>query len=191
MYNRGNKTYLTSYDVDLAISEMVEYINLTDKKIHLVGLARGSFSIIHKLSNVCNLPYTILQYSRIDKKDTKVKFGFSSQEIDPDDLLLIVDDIADTGISINTSIDYLNECFSWKPDIEVYTIVGGINKNWKFVANIEDLDNNWVVFPWENKIKEICMNCAQGEDCNKNIDSTHCNKFNKSFNNYHSCPEFK
>lgn len=190
MYIREDKTFLSHQDVQLSINDIVEHIKCIDAKVHLIGLARGSFSILHELSNRCNLPYTILKYSRYDKNDKEIQFGYSSEEIQPDDILLIVDDIADSGISIENTINYLNECFSWKPIIDVYTIVGGINKNWNYSININDLSNNWVVFPWENEIIEICKNCNSGEECFKNKDNIHCNIHNKSYNSYHNCSDF-
>lgn len=192
MYYKDNKTYLTSYDVKEALNKIVNEINQQENvKFHLVGLARGSFSILHEISNRCNLPYTILQYSSYDKNDKIVKNGFSSQEIEPDDILLIVDDIADTGNSINKTIDYLNSCFSWIPNIEVYTIVGGVNNNWDYYYNHKDFKYPWVVFPWENNLNEICKNCFYSETCNKYDNKVHCNIHNKSYGKYHSCKDIQ
>ena len=193
MYIRDDKIYLTQHDLKNAYNVIITYINqlkLDGKNIHLVGIARGSFNLIQELSNRCKLEYTILQYSTYDKDDKDVHFGFSSSKIEPNDILLIVDDIADTGNTVNKTMKYLQESFSWIPKIEVFTLVGSNVKfpEWKFVF---EYNEEWIVFPYENNLIESCVNCLNGEVCNKNLNNIHCNLFNKSFNNNHSCVEFK
>ena len=192
MYIRNNKTYLTQYDLKDAINQIISFIKSLERNnsIHLIGLARGSFNLIQELSNKCNLPYTILQYSTYDKDDKEVKFGFSSEDIQPDDMLLIVDDIVDTGNSIIKTIEYLKIILR-KPKIEVYSVVGNKTKfpNWNYY--IDNEFNNWIVFPYENmEYKEICKECELGIPCNKYEYKIHCTQFNKSFFNCHSCKDF-
>lgn len=193
MYIRDGKTYLTNFDLKNAYNIIIDYINqlkLDGKNIHLVGIARGSFNLIQELSNRCDLEYTILKYSTYDKNDTDVKEGFSSVKIKPNDLLLIIDDIADTGNTIINTIKYLQEKYNIINNIDVFTLVGSSIKfpKWKYVYEHKE---KWIVFPYEHNLIESCKICLNGEECNKYFKYIHCNIFNKSFNSNHSCIEFK
>lgn len=202
MYIKNEKTYLTYQDIKICTNSIVKYIKNTQESnpntiFHLVGIARGSFNLIQAVSNQCQLPYTILQYSTYDGNDKEVKFGFSSQPIENNVTFLILDDIADTGNTIFKTIEFLNKDMNKNmkqvKDIKVYTVVGNPkhNVNWMYYINHEQLKHKWVVFPYENtEVIEECNSCQEGEPCNKTIGYTHCNIFNKSFRNDHSCKHF-
>lgn len=150
---KNSKVYLSYNDTKKAHEYAVGIINTLKNrgiKVHLVGIARGSFSILHELAVRCNLPYTILQYQSYDGNDTEIKLGFSSTNFPQDDeLVFIVDDIADSGNTINKTLEYLQENVGDKLRTYVFTIVGSNKFNWDYYYNHEALDNAWIVFPYE------------------------------------------
>jgi len=123
---------------------------------HLVALYRGSLGMGSHLSNTLNLPLSIIDYQTRDsltgdlkldktKKPTLIKnAGVVSNQT-----LVLIDDIYDTGITMNQTREYL---WTLYPETKVRGFClynnNKISKpNW--VRNLHDSEGQWVVFPWE------------------------------------------
>ena len=196
MYYRDNKTYLTHNDMKAAINAMVtdiQHLISGGDSIHLIGIARGGLNLVQELSNRLKLPYTILKYSVYDRDDRGVVFGLSSDDIEPEEKLYIVDDILDTGKTITKVKEYLENCFEWKPTIEVFTIVGTktFSKNNYFFFEHESFTHPWVVFPYEcdNLNYEICNNCLSGSNDIQGY--IYCLNDERKYPEHHTCRNFK
>ena len=148
-----------------------EYLDTVEKlalKIHqnykptvLVGIMRGAAPIIDILSRILKLPtaYIVIQsYSGkgIEDKQGKLMFAreISSLAVPKDfNKVLLVDDLSDTGLTLNKSIDWLNQYQPIKSHIkEIRTAC-----LWKKKSSIFKPDfcpvlldgDPWIVQPYE------------------------------------------
>lgn len=135
--------------IGLLIYDLKSSYDINSNNTHIVTLYRGGLPLGVSLSNKLKVPLSILDYQRldgVDKESQEVSF-IKNANIKEDCTILLVDDIADEGITIRKSIEFLNEHFP-KNKIIVYTLIGNKkhNKDWKY--SIEN-NGNWQVFPWE------------------------------------------
>lgn len=139
-------TLYTYEQFDKDIEYLVRFIKQHNID-NITALYRGGLPLGVRLSNECNLPLSIIDFQRYDGNSVipnLIKYA----NIYEANNILIVDDIADKGISLNMTIKYLsniNEKFN------VMTLYGS-NKHsdkWKY---IHEHDGEWVKFiPWEGK----------------------------------------
>ena len=185
MFLKDGKKYITWKDFELSIELTKPFIK---ENTHLVGILRGSMAQIQSLSNLYKLPYSLMKFSIYDGNDKYLTHLYDSET--PNNCsFLIVDDIADSGTTINKTINYLKDNYP-ESEIMVYTLVGNKEKFPYFNYTFEH-NNDWCVFPWEySSLNNTCSNCYYGEQCNKDQNKEHCNKFNKSYNKEYYCKEF-
>lgn len=163
---------------------------------------RGGLTMGTKLSHILGIPLGVLNYQRIDSKYNDKKINFA---IDPNDeyifmkKVLLVDDICDTGQSIEKLYKFL-KLYNPECQIDIICIYGNKNSesylteklgkiNYKYLRDNED---KWVTFgTWEDDYNK-CKHCAFGEPCYNNPDiETHCHIENKSGPNEKVCEHFK
>ena len=137
-----NKMFYTWKDFEEDISyfkAVIESNNIT----HLVTLYRGGLPLGVKLSNVCSLPLSILDYQSYDGKSDKVTI-IKDKGLRQKNNVLLIDDICDSGNSITKSLDFLTGI-----NVKVCTIYSNNNKHNKDWLYCREHNNEWVVFPWE------------------------------------------
>jgi len=153
LYNKDNKLYFESQDFEVCVQDLSNIINkkTTNSEVHLVTLYRGGLPLGVRMSNQLNLKLSILDYQRLDGDKTKEVEMMKDAGISSSEIIFLIDDIADEGISIGKSLKFLYKNFPSNP-IFVYTIFGNDrkhNKDWLYAY--EHL-GQWVQFiPWEGK----------------------------------------
>lgn len=172
---------------------------------------RGGLTLGTKLSHVLNLPLGIIQYQRLDSMTNEQILNLAIEPVGKTldglelpfsrmDKILLVDDICDTGSSIEKIYRYL-KLLNPNLDITVICLFGN-NESDEYLRAVVDPDIKlhllrdnlglWILFEtWENDLNR-CRFCSNGEKCwNDKMNKTHCKILNKSFDNKHSCSEFK
>ena len=131
------------------------------KPSHIVGVSRGGLIPSVFMSHNLKLPLIPVCFSGSegagdDKTYTEIEV---LPEFDKKDVILIVDDICDTGDTLSKMVKYYK-----RQKIEVYTAVLYFKDNWPtkdanepthgyiptFYMNRIGPLSQWVVFPWQN-----------------------------------------
>lgn len=193
------KRYITPQEVDNSLNDCIDLINqnLTGvQKPHIISLYRGSLPIGVQLSNYLNIPLSIIDYQMYDG-DTKEPKLIKNAGITADDLIILIDEICDRGITLKLTEKYIREMFPYNK-ILIYTIVGSKEHPKHYHYSIEHEVNQftkekaWIIFPWETITDTRCKVCNHSEPCRDNLEThSHCNLKNKSFINQHTCSGFK
>ena len=137
MYKKDDKTYYTWRDYEADISRVKDF-----KFDHVVGIYRGSLPMAVHISNVFDVPMSIVGFQTRDGKD-KQPYMIKSGEAPTK--LLIVDDIYDSGYTMRSVIRMLSHYTTDR--IECFCLLG--KKNNFNVSYANEHDGSWVVFPWE------------------------------------------
>ena len=144
------------------VEKLALEINNNFKPTVLVGIMRGAAPIIDILSRILKLPtaYIVIQsYSGEGMEDTQGELVFardiSSIAKDEDfNRVLLVDDLSDTGLTLNKSIEWLKKYQPIKNHIqEIKTACLWKKKSSKFIPDFcpIKLDNDpWIVQPTEH-----------------------------------------
>ena len=147
MYNKNNKLYFDAGDFETSVKDVINLIQSETKKVHIITLFRGGLPLGTRLSNELNLPLSILDYQRLDGDSKIVKF-IKDSNIKKDEIIYLVDDIADEGSTVSKALEFLKDICTNK--IQVYTIFGNNqkhNSSWKYSFKHS---GDWIVFgPWE------------------------------------------
>ena len=135
----GDKLYYDweDYEVDIMAVKRMEFD-------HVVGIYRGSLPMAVHISNVFDVPMSIVGFQTRDGKDDQ-PYMIKAEDPAPKQIL-IVDDIYDTGKTMKGVIRYLAH-FAWPDKIQGFCLFGKENKLNVSYAN--EHDGSWIVFPWE------------------------------------------
>lgn len=135
------------FDIETILLKIKLDIHIDNKKnIYIVSFYRGGLPLAVKLSNRLNdADIGILKFQTYSgKSDTEiVPIILEPKE---DDLILCVDDIYDSGVTMNKAKEFLESRFN--NDITYLTLFGTQEDN-SYCTKLNDKKNNWVVFPWE------------------------------------------
>ncbi len=118
---------------------------------HVIGLSRGGLlpaKIISYALDIDMLAYGISNYSgTTQNKETKITQSVDFDELDQSSRLLIIDDKADTG----KTIDFIKDKIGTKFDFVRYATLFAEKRAKKKVDHYGVLvpDNTWIDFPWE------------------------------------------
>ena len=119
MIKANGKVYLSWDDIEQSVNQLCEYINKSELKITAVtGVERGGLIPAVMVSHKLNLPY-------IYSIDTTT---------------LVIDDICDTGETLNMLLTPLTAALHYKPTAKH-----------KPTFYAEEVGNEWIVYPWERK----------------------------------------
>ena len=133
----GDKLYYewSDYEVDIMSVKRIEFD-------HVVGIYRGSLPMAVHISNVFDVPMSIVGFQTRDGKD---KQPYMIKSGDAPTKLLIVDDIYDSGYTMKEVIKMLSHYTADR--IQCFCLFG--KKNNFNVSYANEHDGSWVVFPWE------------------------------------------
>ena len=157
------KKLIISFDEYLdTVEKLAIDVNKSFKPTVLVGIMRGGAQIIDILSRIFKLPtaYIVIQsYSGKGTEDRQGELIFareiSSIASEKDfEKVLLVDDLSDTGLTLNKSIDWLKKYEPVKNYIkDIKTACLWKKKSSKFIPDFcpIKLDNDpWIVQPTEH-----------------------------------------
>jgi len=145
------KVYYSWKDYALDMHDIDEF-----KIDHVVGIYRGSLGMATHISNVKNIPMSIVGFQTRDGEDKTpywIHNETQSEHLGPyatGSTILIVDDIYDTGHTMNNVIDFVKKMRnkpSMMPTIIGYCLFGKDND--KNIVYSQEHDGSWIVFPWE------------------------------------------
>ena len=138
MYRKYDKIYYTWQDYEADISRVKDF-----KFDHVVGIYRGSLPMAVHISNVFDVPLSIVGFQTRDGKDKEPYMIYKADEAPK--RVLIVDDIYDSGYTMTEVIKMLPHYATYS--IEGFCLFGKENKLNVSYAN--EHDGSWIVFPWE------------------------------------------
>ena len=137
MYKKDDKTYYDWIDYGYDMKQVKDF-----EFDHVVGIYRGSLPMAVHISNVFEVPMSIVGFQTRDGKDTEpymIKAGKAPTQI------LVVDDIYDSGYTMKSVIQFLSHYSADR--IQGFCLFGKENKLNISYAN--EHDGSWIVFPWE------------------------------------------
>jgi len=136
--------------------EAVQFIALKMKKLNykpdiIVAIARGGLVLGVRLSHILKIPMRSIHMVFYDEKDNRLEkpillIPLQSEKDVKAKKVLLVDDIADTGLTLKNAIEYLKSLGA--QEIKIATIAYKpssivVPDFYLFVTS------KWVVFPWE------------------------------------------
>ena len=147
MYKKDDKTYYDWIDYGYDMKQVKDF-----EFDHVVGIYRGSLPMAVHISNVFEVPMSIVGFQTRDGKDNEPymihKAGEAPEQV------LVVDDIYDSGYTMKKVIESLSHyrtISSTYPtaayNIQGFCLFGKENKLNVSYAN--EHDGSWIVFPWE------------------------------------------
>jgi len=154
----NNKVYYSweDYNKDMKATDWITFD-------HVVGIYRGSLGMAAHLSNVRNVPMSIVGFQTRDGEDKKPYWihnattaDTSWSELDEGQHILIVDDIYDTGHTMNNVQEFVKRERtkpSTMPRVSGYCLFG--KENAKNIVYSQPHDGSWIVFPWETLSESI------------------------------------
>ena len=113
---------------------------------HVVGIYRGSLGMAAHVSNLYNVPMSIIGIQTRDGNDKAPQWIHNL--IDEDTKrILIVDYIYDTGYTMKKVINHCLLYSCWDCEVISYCLFGKTND--EQVVYSQEHDGSWIVFPWE------------------------------------------
>ena len=133
----------------LKIKERIDLLIQRGHTPHLIALFRGSLPMATHLSNMVPCEMSIINFQKYDApggvvKDPRWILNLTSKY----DTLIVLDDIFDTGTTIEKVKSFLREHHSGSY-IEYHVLVGSEKAEEAGVFRYTEHDGDWVVFPWE------------------------------------------
>ena len=174
----ADKLIITYEEYKSAVEKLALEIEKKYKPTVLVGIMRGAAPIIDILSRIFKLPtaYIVIQsYSGKGMEDKQGELVFSreiSSIASQKDFqrILLVDDLSDTGLTLNKSVEWLLKYEPVKENIrQIKTACLWKKKSSKFFPDfcpVKLNDDPWIVQPTEHyeelNIEEIIKRNKQG-----------------------------
>jgi len=154
---KDNKVYYSwkDYNKDMKSMEWLDFD-------HVVAIYRGSLGMGAHISNVKKVPLSIVGFQTRDGQDKKpywIHDATETEHLGPyhnGAKILIVDDIYDTGHTMNTVIEFVKMARkkpSAYPLVFGYCLFGKVNA--KEIVYSQEHDGSWIVFPWETLDESI------------------------------------
>lgn len=178
-----NKLYLSNYDIERHVQNILREMQKDGyRPDYVIGLTRGGLTPANLISQYLDVPMQTLKVSLRDNPDTETNcwmaedaFGYENKETDVIDgeavtmfgmgkEILIVDDINDTGATLNWIInDWQRSCLPnsehwnsvWGNNVRFAVIVDNLSSEFQRKVDYCGMEINkaeedvWIVFPWE------------------------------------------
>jgi uncharacterized protein len=147
-----DKTHLTWINIHEAVKKLASKINLDYKPEIVVAISEGGWIPTRLLKTQIKSPrYYSIGCKNYDEEDNQLDEATITQGLEGLNLknksVLIVDEVADTGITMKKVHEYISQ---FEPK-EIKTAV--LHKKPKSVFNpdyiSEDVGNTWIVYPWD------------------------------------------
>jgi hypoxanthine-guanine phosphoribosyltransferase len=144
MYIYKYSQYLTDMgNIQLRIEQLIS----EGHNCHIIGLYRGSLPMTVHMSNVMNIDMSIIKFQSYGgKNDSQPEWLIDNSN--PNDTLIILDDIYDSGNTIRAVRKFL-KLHKSESKIECHVLVGGEQAKQNNVKFYTEYTGDWVVFPWE------------------------------------------
>lgn len=115
--------------------------------LHIVAPYKGGLPLGVALANRLESPLSILDFQRYDGTSEHVEI-IKDADINPAEIVYIVDDLVDEGVTMDMCVDYMREYYPHN-EIRVLTIFG--RKGYRGMYDyIHEHPNMWIDFePWE------------------------------------------
>ena len=147
MFKKDDKTYYDWIDYGYDMKQVKDF-----EFDHVVGIYRGSLPMAVHISNVFDVPMSIVGFQTRDGEDKEPYMIHKAEEAPKQ--VLVVDDIYDSGYTMKKVIESLSH-YRWISStyptaaysIQGFCLFGKENKLNISYAN--EQDGSWIVFPWE------------------------------------------
>ena len=141
----------SDYEQDVKI--FADMINQEKRFTHIIAPYRGGLPLGVALSNKTESPLSIIKYQRYDGVPHGIYDGVSMMHnagITSNELIVLVDDLVDEGITMIKCVEYLRTMFPMNP-IKVYTLFGRKSIDIDAEATyLREHPGRWIHFePWE------------------------------------------
>ena len=140
MYRKYDKIYYDWHDYAHDMKE-VKALEFN----HVVGIYRGSLGMAVHVSNLNNVPMSMIGFQTRDGED-KEPYWIHNLIDENTKTVLVVDDIFDTGHTMKKVVDHISYS-SWDCEVISWCLFGKPNE--QQVLYSQPHSDLWVVFPWE------------------------------------------
>ena len=139
------KKYLSWCDYNEIIKNIIDYFK--DKHIEkVVGIYKGGLVPAVQIANALKVPLDIVAFQHHDGNDKEAKYILNTGAADN---VLIVDDIIDSGKTINKVLKLIRAENIFVTAIDIKDKSLPAITNIKLFAPYLDTSDDWIVFPWE------------------------------------------
>ena len=139
-----NKLYIQDSDIKTYLQTILRAMH-KDKFVPdvIIGLSRGGLQPAVMLSNYFDVPMIPVSLALRDHQVEKVDF-----ELDPNKKYLVIDDINDSGATLNRLAQYMNE-HTWRSAVLINNLPSPFEPDYQGTEINKDEEDVWVVYPWE------------------------------------------
>ena len=109
----------------------------------VIGLSRGGLQPAVMLSNYFDVPMIPVSLALRDHQVERLDF-----EIDPGKKYLVIDDINDTGATLERLSQYMVEA-QWRSAVLINNLPSPFEPDYQGIEINKDEEDVWVVYPWE------------------------------------------
>ena len=138
------KLYIQNSDIKMHLQAILRAMH-KDKFVPdvIIGLSRGGLQPAVMLSNYFDVPMIPVSLALRDHQVEKVDF-----ELDPNKKYLVIDDINDSGATLNRLAQYMNE-HTWRSAVLINNLPSPFEPDYQGFEINKDEEDVWVVYPWE------------------------------------------
>jgi len=139
-----NKFYVQNYHIKTYLQTILRAMH-KDKFVPdvVIGLSRGGLQPAVMLSNYFDVPMIPVSLALRDHQVERLDF-----EIDPGKKYLVIDDINDTGATLERLSQYMVEA-QWRSAVLINNLPSPFEPDYQGIEINKDEEDVWVVYPWE------------------------------------------
>lgn len=154
-------TYYTNEQINDLLKEVIRKITLSDYRPDaIVGLSRGGLDIGVKMSHYFDVPFEPIKWQT--RNGTRQDQDALKNILIQYHRILVVDDIFDSGLTIDQVDQFAARCFMdgdiiWENAEMRYAVLieniaaeSRTTPHWSGTEIDRTIDTSWIVFPWEN-----------------------------------------
>ncbi len=138
----NHESYL--HDIFKIKDEIMRLIERGHININVVGIHRGSLPMAVHLSNILPARMSVINYQTRDGNSKEPEFVINT--IEPHDTIILLDDIYDSGKTISTIKDKIENEYPGQY-VKPMVFHGKENDDDCFYCN--EHTGEWIVYPWE------------------------------------------